>query len=282
MVAGIFAASFLVVFGLFWPNFGEANVMINFGDRNWDRGLRYDDKDYRDNRQVVVDKSSGARMLRVNYSTSTYYGTQFNKEVFSGDPTQACLSYEVFFPRDFDFANGGKLPGLYGGAGVPNNDQRCSGGRRNNCFSTRMMWRKGGDAEAYVYMSNSAGSQSKDVLCAATRRGSGVQNLCVDKGWSYQRGFITFQRGAWNQIRQRVRMNTIDQRNGELEVTVVTNRNSSTIIGRNLVWRTRQEPNALIRGLFFSTFYGGEQGKPLYKPSKDGFAIFRNINIRLC
>jgi hypothetical protein len=79
----------------------------------------------------------------------------------------------------FDFANGGKLPGLYGGAGVPNNDQRCSGGRRNNCFSTRMMWRKGGDAEAYVYMSNSAGSQSKDVLCAATRRGSGVQNLCV-------------------------------------------------------------------------------------------------------
>lgn len=100
MVAGIFAASFLVVFGLFWPNFGEANVMINFGDRNWDRGLRYDDKDYRDNRQVVVDKSSGARMLRVNYSTSTYYGTQFNKEVFSGNPTQACLSYEVFFPRE--------------------------------------------------------------------------------------------------------------------------------------------------------------------------------------
>lgn len=55
------------------------------------------------------------------------------------------LKYKVFFPGDFDWVKGGKLPGLYGG------HTRCSGGSPAlDCFSTRMMWRAGGAGELYL------------------------------------------------------------------------------------------------------------------------------------
>ena len=55
------------------------------------------------------------------------------------------LEYKVFFPGDFDWVKGGKLPGLYGG------HTRCSGGNPAlDCFSTRLMWRAGGAGELYL------------------------------------------------------------------------------------------------------------------------------------
>lgn len=55
------------------------------------------------------------------------------------------LEYKVFFPGDFEWVKGGKLPGLYGG------HTRCSGGDPAlDCFSTRMMWRAGGAGELYL------------------------------------------------------------------------------------------------------------------------------------
>ena len=55
------------------------------------------------------------------------------------------LTYSVFFPADFDYVLAGKLPGLYGGHGG------CSGGYdATDCFSTRLMWRKGGLGELYL------------------------------------------------------------------------------------------------------------------------------------
>jgi hypothetical protein len=55
------------------------------------------------------------------------------------------LEYRVFFPGDFEWVKGGKLPGLYGG------HTRCSGGDPAlDCFSTRMMWRAGGAGELYL------------------------------------------------------------------------------------------------------------------------------------
>lgn len=57
------------------------------------------------------------------------------------------LEYKVFFPSDFDWVKGGKLPGLYGG------HTRCSGGDLAlDCFSTRLMWRAGGAGELYLVM----------------------------------------------------------------------------------------------------------------------------------
>lgn len=64
------------------------------------------------------------------------------------DITQAqniTLEYSIFFPSNFSFMLGGKLPGLYGGR------PGCSGGDdANDCFSTRLMWREKGAGELYL------------------------------------------------------------------------------------------------------------------------------------
>src|SRR6266702_892301 len=55
------------------------------------------------------------------------------------------FTYSVFFPSDFDWVKGGKLPGLYGGR------TGCSGGdAADDCFSTRLMWRTRGAGELYL------------------------------------------------------------------------------------------------------------------------------------
>ena len=61
------------------------------------------------------------------------------------DVSNVTLEYSVFFPSNFDWVLGGKLPGLYGG------HMTCSGGDdATQCFSTRLMWRSGGAGELYL------------------------------------------------------------------------------------------------------------------------------------
>jgi hypothetical protein len=52
------------------------------------------------------------------------------------------LKYSVYFPDNFDWVHGGKLPGLHGGNMHCTGDSDKPNGR--NCFSTRLMWREGG------------------------------------------------------------------------------------------------------------------------------------------
>lgn len=62
-----------------------------------------------------------------------------------GSATTATLEYGVFFPTDFAWVKGGKLPGFYGG------HTGCSGGNAAlDCFSTRLMWRNDGAGELYL------------------------------------------------------------------------------------------------------------------------------------
>ncbi len=58
------------------------------------------------------------------------------------------LSYIVRFDKEFEFVKGGKLPGLCGGP------ESVTGGRPangKNGFSARIMWRRDGRGEAYLY-----------------------------------------------------------------------------------------------------------------------------------
>jgi hypothetical protein len=70
------------------------------------------------------------------------------------------FAYSVFFPSDFEWVKGGKLPGLYGGR------TGCSGGdAADDCFSTRMMWRRGGAGELYLVRPQ----PFFPVLCSSSR-----------------------------------------------------------------------------------------------------------------
>lgn len=128
------------------------------------------------------------------------------------------LEYEVYFPKNFDFVMGGKLPGLHGG------NLQCSGysivPNGNNCFSTRLMWREDGEGEAYMYVDL---KDQKDDFCAqcsypvASKCSafSGVENC------SWNRGTFKFQKGKWHRVAQYIKMNTPGKQDGVFEVSIV-------------------------------------------------------------
>jgi len=58
------------------------------------------------------------------------------------------LRYTVRFDEQFDFVKGGKLPGLCGGPKTITGGDMVNG---EEGFSARVMWRKDGRGQAYVY-----------------------------------------------------------------------------------------------------------------------------------
>jgi hypothetical protein len=136
------------------------------------------------------------------------------------------LTYQVRFPPGFDFVKGGKLPGLYGG--TENSGGDIPDG--TNGFSTRYMWRTDGAGEVYAYLPASE-----------------------NKGTSLGRGCWTFPPGDWTTVRQRVQLNTPGEDDGRISVW----QGDRLVLDRGgLEFRTT--PELRIDGLFFSTFFGGD------------------------
>ena len=184
--------------------------------------------------ELVADPDvPGGTLLRVAYPAgsasrsagSTDGGMQAYLEL-PGDPVTALdLEYRARFPPDFDFVKGGKLPGLYGGT--------VTGGREipdgTDGFSTRYMWRAGGNGEVYAYLPTSE-----------------------EHGTSLGRGCWSFAPGRWTSIRQRIVLNDPGRSDGRV---TVWQDGRQVLDSGGLEFRTTDELR--IEGLFFSTFFGG-------------------------
>ncbi|GAA5890917.1 hypothetical protein JCM8208_003096 [Rhodotorula glutinis] len=122
--------------------------------------------------------------------------------------TNVSFSYSLFFENGFDFVKGGKLPGLYGGKSA------CSGGSAaENCFSTRLMFRKDGAGELYLYAPR---EKQVDALCEL-----GPLSYCNSVyGMSIGRGSWTFKTGEWTDIRQDVWLNTPGKADGGFNIWI--------------------------------------------------------------
>ena len=142
--------------------------------------------------------------------------------------THACLRYELKFPVDFQFAKGGKLPGLYGGAAPAGGDDPAARGG----FSLRLMWRANGIGEVYAYV---AGARAQRY------------------GESIGRGQLSFGRGEWQTIEQEVLLNRVGAAEGILRVW---HDGKQVIERRDIRYRTSAAVG--IDGLMFSTFFGGQ------------------------
>ncbi|KAJ3759616.1 hypothetical protein EV360DRAFT_94053 [Lentinula raphanica] len=170
------------------------------------------------------------------------------------DITQArnvTLEYSVFFPEEFDWVLGGKLPGLYGG------HQGCSGGDAAlDCFSTRLMWRSDGKGELYLYAPKDKQTES---LC------NNSQSVCdAAYGLSIGRGSFVFAPGNWTTVRQTVTLNTPGQQDGCFTLDV----NGQRVIDRNDIYY-RGTP------MVPSTFFGGHEKQ--YASPKDQLVWFKDF-----
>ncbi|KAJ7585070.1 hypothetical protein C8J56DRAFT_949795 [Mycena floridula] len=163
------------------------------------------------------------------------------------------FSYDVKFEDGFAFAEGGKLPGLYGGSD-PATAKTCAGGNHDDsCWSARIMWRADGAGELYAYLP----SANQDLpIC---------ENKCdVKFGASIDRGAWSFKAGDWTTIMEEVTVG-----NGSASIKVSVNGKQKIQVD-NLVL-----PGS-IRGAMVHTFFGGSS-RPDFQSPKDQKAFFRNF-----
>jgi hypothetical protein len=187
--------------------------------------------------RVEYPKGSASPAASRNYG-SPGGGMQVYLTVDGQRPTDAYLRYWVRFPADFDFVRGGKLPGLFGGTKVSGGDKPDG----TDGFSTRLMWRTKGAGEVYLYAPHKSGK-------------------------SLGRGSWTWPRGTWTCVEQHVQLNTPGEKDGS--VTVWLN-GKQVLTEQDILYRTVD--SLRIDGIFFSTFYGGDN--PGWAPPQDEHADF--------
>lgn len=161
----------------------------------------------------------------------------------------ACLHYQVYFPEGFEFAKGGKLPGLYGGRNSKGESASgCRKGVEQDAFSTRYMWRENGAGSLYAYL-------------------PGKTKSC---GEYIGKGSWFFQPGKWTTLEQEVVLNDVGASNGLVRVWA----NGKLVIDQpNIVLRTKE--NISIDGIFFVSFFGGKE--PEWASPADQHIAFSDI-----
>ena len=163
------------------------------------------------------------------------------------------VSYWLRFSDNFQWGRiyeGGKLPGLASG-------DLCSGGAicdGTNGFTARLMWREGGSVVLYLYhMDNPDPSVGEDF------------NLVTGDGQVY------FERGRWYNVVQRVKINTGNNNNGQVQIWID---GKEALMLNNIRF---VNDGSLVDTFYFSTFHGGwgiEWG-----PIEDVYIWFDDIKI---
>ena len=191
-----------------------------------------------DQKRCFIDDAfakNGLKSLRVKYPTGGVGPSETGAQVplnFS-PKDEVYVSYWLRFSDDFDWGGtneGGKLPGLGSG-------DNCSGGAScngTNGFSSRLMWRTGGKAVLYFYHMDKPATYGEDI-----------DLLNADKSP------IVFEKGKWYQVAQRVKINTGNNYNAEVDVWI-NGEKALSLTGYRLV-----NNGDKIDNFYFSTFHGG-------------------------
>jgi hypothetical protein len=225
----------------------------------WDSG----DKNY----------TSDGKGIHVTYPKGKFAsaaGANFRAQPKGFPYSTVSVSYKVFFPADFDFVLGGKLPGVWGGEpGSGGGDWNSKG------WSARVMFREGGDAVAYLYMCTDQGGYNGSEKCALARnQGPGFDAIAHHThgaGIDLWRGTgLRFKKGAWNAVTLAVTRNAPGKSNGSVALTV----NDRTQTFGGVCW---SEAAMKINGFLFASWMGG--GSREYAPQKTQQASFKDFVI---
>lgn len=145
--------------------------------------------------------------------------------------TQATLSFEVKFEKDFQWTAGGKLHGLGPAKPVSGGGKRVPEG-----WSARMMFKEEGKISTYLYDQD----QSK-------KWGVGDKSA-----------HPVFKAGQWHQVVMQLQLNDPGQANGAARILIDGKEILKT---GGVTFRGKGGEETLIRNFMFSTFHGGSQPK---------------------
>ena len=186
-----------------------------------------------------------------------FFAWPYGKGKTLGDSVR--LEYEVYFPEDFPWVKGGKLPGIIGGK------TGCGGGDdADDCFSVRIMWRRDGEGELYLYTSKD--TWTKDICSTPGTR-------CESNaGLSLMRGAFKFSRNEWIHLAITVSMNDVGKPNGYVRLDV----NGDTKIENDKI-TFRKSTNIFPEAFTFSSWFGGSD--ETWSPPTSVEAYFRGFQI---
>lgn len=169
------------------------------------------------------------------------------------------LEYQVYFPENFPWVKGGKLPGIIGGK------TGCGGGDdADDCFSVRVMWRRNGDGELYLYSPKDTWT---DDICAT--EGTRCESRA---GLSLMRGAFQFPRNEWVQLGITVSMNDVGKSNGYVRLDI----NGATVIEYDKVVY-RKSLKVFPEAFTFSSWFGGSD--ETWSPPTTVEAYFRGFKM---
>jgi len=224
-------------------------------------GLEYGPDPASQHSIVSTNVLFGNYCARVTYPMGTYsspggcqYRSNFGLYPIPAAPREeAYVRYYVRFDPDFNFVQGGKLPGLCG-AGCN------TGGSKPNGYdgwSARIMWRGNGKVVQYVYHIDQPTTYGEDF----------EWNL------NCQKYFIP---GKWHCVETYIKMNTVTGGVGDYNGIVRSWFDGELALDRTNV-RFRHTTSIQIDKFYFSTFFGGDD--PSWAPVKDEHAQFDNFII---
>lgn len=159
--------------------------------------------------------------------------------------TSACLRYQVYVPRDFNFRRSGVLPGLFGGEPLAIGEQA---GERGG-VSARVMWRNRG-----------AGGITAHFAGAVRRDGQIVGPQA-----------FTLKPGKWTSVEQEVVLNAPGQADGSLRLWID---GQMLVEETTMLWRS--EDAIALSGVLAEVGYLKSVGSNANDASKDeGSAVLR-------
>lgn len=201
-----------------------------------------------DERATIEEDETYGKVLKVKYPKGAVGpkqgGIQFDKPLPKAN--EYFLEYNMKFEEGFDFALGGKLPGLTSGG------EKYTGGvhpDNGEGWSARYMWIADGEIIVYFY------------------------HMDMEHKWGDTVKLnVFFKPGQWYHIKQRIKLNDIDKFNGIMEVWV----DEKKALYNDDV-RYRLAPLGEIDSFYFSTFHGGNTED--WAPKKDSYIYFDNFKV---
>jgi Cellulose binding domain len=180
-------------------------------------------------------------------ATRRIVGTRVFEELY--------ISYWVQFENNFDWAFGGKLPGLYG-------LEAFDAPSRTNEIKSRLMWREDGKLEFYLHSPH----EPRERLLW-----NNVAGL----------GHATLRKGIWHNLEFRMKLNTVGPNGTVLADGVLQGWLDGRLFGDYRDLRFRNSTAVNLNAVFFSTFFGGSSGSggpgEIWWPSRDVHAWFDEL-----
>ena len=237
---------------------GRQNILFfgGFEQEPWtqDWGLAWGPSPESNGSLVEGPEAFEGRSYRVTYTAGSY-GSQGGLEFrvdFSKLPLEPqnslYLRYYLRFEPGFDFAKGGKLPGLGGG-------EANTGGHKPNGtdgWSARVMWRADGKIVQYLYYPDQPTEYGEDF------------------SWDYGGCPRFFTPGRWECVETYIQLNDPGKKNGVLR-SWLNGEKALEVTGL----RFRDKAGLKIDKLLFETFFGG--GDPSWASPKTQSTSFDNF-----